>query len=155
MILWVAYISIRMITLKQKKDNDNREKNKITLPLRLQAYERMCLFLERVRPKSLLVRIGQTEENAAALRAALVRQIREELQHNFSQQVYISQEGWKRIHSATEELLTRINHSAEEVKDNDKSQFLVKKILEKESQSPYDSIEDCLTFLSKEAKTLM
>ena len=71
-----------------------------SLPLRLQAYERMVLFLERISPSKLLVRVNPTSSDENAYESLLVATIEQEFEHNLSQQIYISEECWNIIVAA-------------------------------------------------------
>src|SRR5687767_8976984 len=66
------------------------ESQKTTLPLRLQAYERVVLYLERIAPNSIIMRTYKTGMSARLLQADLVKAIREEYEHNMAQQIYLS-----------------------------------------------------------------
>jgi len=84
---------------------------KATLPLRLQAYERMTLLLERISPNNILVRLSSANQNAADYHRLLQQEIRAEFEHNFSQQLYISPEAWVQVKQAKENVLTMINRA--------------------------------------------
>jgi len=71
-----------------------------SLPLRLQAYERMVLFLERISPSKLLVRVNPTGSDENAYESLIVATIEQEFEHNLSQQIYISEECWNIIVAA-------------------------------------------------------
>ena len=71
-----------------------------SLPLRFQAYERMVLFLERISPSKLLVRVNPTGSDENAYESLLVATIEQEFEHNLSQQIYISEECWNIIVAA-------------------------------------------------------
>jgi hypothetical protein len=71
-----------------------------SLPIRLQAYERMSLFLERISPTKLLIRISPTSSNKESYEALLVASIEQEFEHNLSQQIYLSDECWSIICAA-------------------------------------------------------
>jgi len=71
-----------------------------SLPIRLQAYERMALFLERISPTKLLVRISPTSSNKESYESLLVASIEQEFEHNLSQQIYLSDECWSIICAA-------------------------------------------------------
>ena len=77
-----------------------REYSKDLVPIRLQAYERMVLFLERIDPSRLLLRVAPAEDRKEAYEALLIRHIEEEYDHNISQQIYISEECWSVIRTA-------------------------------------------------------
>ncbi len=71
-----------------------------TMPLRLQAYERMVLFLERITPSKLLIRVKPTSDNENDYESFLVSNIEQEFEHNLSQQIYMSDECWNIIVAA-------------------------------------------------------
>ncbi len=71
-----------------------------TLPLRLQAYERMTLFMERINPSQLMVRVTPISDDKNEYQNYVVAQIEQEFEHNLSQQIYISEECWSIILAA-------------------------------------------------------
>ncbi len=120
-------------------ENENKKKQlefiklsgNITIPIRLQAYERLVLFLERVSPSSLLVRVFNSNYSASQYQMLLIKTIREEFEHNLSQQVYVSSQAWELVKNAKEEMLKLINTSMGELNDNATASDLSKKIFEK------------------------
>ena len=70
------------------------------MPLRLQAYERMALFLERITPNKLLVRVIPKSSNKEDYESLLIATIEQEYEHNLSQQIYMSDECWNIITAA-------------------------------------------------------
>lgn len=70
------------------------------MPLRLQAYERMSLFLERIAPSKLLIRIAPTSSNKEGYETLLIQSIEQEFEHNLSQQIYVSDKCWSIISTA-------------------------------------------------------
>jgi hypothetical protein len=85
---------------------------KTMLPVRLQAYERLILLLERISPANLILRVNQPGMSATQLQSALTQALREEFDHNLSQQVYVSTRAWEDVKSAREELISMINSAA-------------------------------------------
>ena len=73
---------------------------KETFPIRLQAYERMVLFLERISPSKLLTRIHPNSSNKEDYESLLIATIEQEFEHNLSQQIYVSDECWNVIRGA-------------------------------------------------------
>jgi hypothetical protein len=71
-----------------------------SMPLRLQAYERMALFLERITPAKLLIRVSPTSSNREDYESLLIQNIEQEFEHNLSQQIYLSDECWNIICAA-------------------------------------------------------
>lgn len=87
------------------------ESSKATLPLRLQAYERIVLFLERISPNNILVRLSSAGQNAPDFHRLLQQEIRAEYEHNLSQQLYISTDAWAAVKEAKENVLTMVNRA--------------------------------------------
>ena len=89
-----------------KNENNRRnfilrqENQKLALPIRLQAFERLTLFLERINPAKLLVRIAPLSEDKLDYSNLLVQHIEQEFEHNLTQQIYVSKEAWTIILSA-------------------------------------------------------
>ena len=80
-------------------------------PLRLQAYERFVLFLERSNPPALSMRMNHPDLTAIQLQALMVKTIREEFDYNLSQQLYISEGLWDKIRNAKEESISVVNQA--------------------------------------------
>lgn len=83
-----------------------------TLPLRLQAYERLVLFIERINPVSMLVRVHVAGTTVRELQQFLVNEIRTEHQHNITQQLYVSAQAWAVITRIKEDSIVMINSAA-------------------------------------------
>src|SRR5262245_51508551 len=71
--------------MAEMKKDDRRH----TLPLRLQAYERLALFLERISPGYLVLRVHKSHMTAGMLHEQLTATVREEFEHNVTQQIYV------------------------------------------------------------------
>jgi hypothetical protein len=91
------------------------EEQKILIPLRLQACERFILYLERIHPNNLLLRVSQPGLSVRELQALLIRTIREEFDYNLSQQLYISQGTWELVRNAKEETISLVNRAADKL----------------------------------------
>ena len=96
----------------QMRVDEHREAVKLVTPIRLQAYERMALYLERISPESLVLRCYQPGMDTKLLQGVMTKTIRDEWEHNLSQQVYISSEAWQRIRQAKDEMMGVINSAA-------------------------------------------
>lgn len=102
---------------RRKMEMSYRTSNsKLVTPLKLQAYERMILFLERIALSNLIMRIYNGKMNAIELQNALLAAIRSEYDHNVSQQLYIPTKTWNLIKSTREENVKVINSCAEQLK---------------------------------------
>ncbi|MBR1644695.1 MAG: hypothetical protein IJ684_04955 [Bacteroidales bacterium] len=116
---WIFYLVTRRYfdneqkrQLLQVRYNERAEAAKRVTPLRLQAYERMALFLERISPNSLVLRCYRPGMDVKSLQSAMTKSIRDEWEHNLAQQVYVSSELWNRIREAKEEMVNLVNASA-------------------------------------------
>jgi hypothetical protein len=98
-----------------RNDQDKRrqelimQNSRTILPIRLQAYERIVLFLERTSLESLLVRTNTPGMSAGQLHSALLNAIRSEFEHNLSQQIYMSQQAWEVVKNARSNTIKIIN----------------------------------------------
>lgn len=89
----------------------HKEAQKNALPLRLQAYERLTLFLERISPAKLLIRIAPQSSNKSDYEDYLVSQIEVEYEHNLAQQIYISGESWDIVTTAKNATIQMIRNT--------------------------------------------
>ncbi len=105
--------------LLQMKIDERRETLKVVTPIRLQAYERMALFLERISPDSLVLRCYQPGMDLKLLQGVMTKNIRDEWEHNLSQQVYLAPATWARIREAKDEMVNLVNSSAVTLTDTD------------------------------------
>ena len=115
-----------------------RETNKDALPLRLQAFERMVLFLERNNPTKLLIRITPLSQNKNDYENLVIAQIEQEFEHNLTQQIYMSDECWTIImtaKNATIQMIRKANMS-ERVDSADKlREVIFSDLMEKQTPS--------------------
>ncbi|MDR1667117.1 MAG: hypothetical protein LBS03_05425 [Bacteroidales bacterium] len=101
----------------------------IILPLRLQAYERLILFLERISPESILLRANYPDKSGEQLHQELLQTIRSEFEHNLSQQLYVSIDAWNSVKNAKNYTVSLINAAAKEMGDNVSAIELSRKII--------------------------
>jgi hypothetical protein len=107
-----------------------KESIAITTPLRLQAYERFILFLERIVVDKLILRVNRPGMDAKFLKAALLKTVEEEFSHNLTQQLYISAANCETIKQAKEETIKIINVAGAKLPANAKGADLAKNIFE-------------------------
>ena len=107
-----------------------KENNNVTTPLRLQAYERLILFLERISMDKLVLRVSKPGMSANLLKADLLKTIQQEFEHNLTQQLYISNSSWENITQAKDEYLKIVRIAASQVKSNANAVDLGQKIFE-------------------------
>jgi hypothetical protein len=85
-----------------------RENQRLGLPIRLQAYERIVLFLERINPINLMMRVEPSSLDAQNYATLLIHTIQTEYEHNIAQQIYFTHESWEIILKAKNSIITQI-----------------------------------------------
>lgn len=115
-----------------------KDNQKIALPLRLQAYERMALFMERINPSQLIVRINPVSTDKNDYSNYVIAHIEQEFEHNIAQQIYVSDKCWAVILTAKNAIIQLIRTAAknEKVSNADELRtFIISELLEKNSPS--------------------
>ncbi len=142
--LIMAFIAYSFFELYTKNENEKRkyllqkDTKPDTLALRLQAYERMTLFLERINPSQLLVRISPISTNKNDYQNFIIAQIEQEFEHNITQQIYLSDECWSVIMTAKNATIQMILLATKNEKISDANQlreFILKELFDKPSPS--------------------
>jgi hypothetical protein len=90
------------------------ENAKHSIQMRMQAYERLILFVERMDVQQLIGRFYNSEASVQDLQLAFTQSIRAEYEYNMSQQLYISKEAWQTVTAAKEQEISMINQIATE-----------------------------------------
>lgn len=103
-------LQLKNIELRQKQSDK-------TLPLKLQAYERLALFCERIQLPNLIMRVRTEGMSATELRAAILISIQKEYEHNISQQIYVSENLWQIIQLAKNDTINVVNSVANSTKN--------------------------------------
>jgi hypothetical protein len=115
-----------------------KESRKEALPLRLQAYERMTLYMERINLTKLLIRVSPISSNKNDYENLLISQIEQEFEHNLTQQIYMSDECWSIITTAKNSTIQMIRKAtmSERTTNADKlREILLNDLMEKQSPS--------------------
>ena len=126
------------------------QNQKIALPIRLQAYERLTLFLERITPDSLIIRVNIPGMTSAQLHQDMLKTIRAEYEHNLSQQIYISQKAWELAKNARLGIIKLINTSADKIKPSEPAIKLSSLILERTMEVEKQPTQVAISFLKEE-----
>ncbi|GGZ40696.1 hypothetical protein GCM10007049_37480 [Echinicola pacifica] len=149
------YLVIISFIRKEREDRliDFKTQNtKVVIPLKLQAGERLCLLLERISPNNLVRRLNDPTYTAGELHGLLLQEVRNEFNHNFSQQLYFSDETWESIRNAVEEVISLINSAMQDVSVDDKSVVLAKKVFQLSLGRKNDGISFALTKVKDEIR---
>jgi hypothetical protein len=135
---------------KQKYDLI-RGNNKLITPIRLQAYERIILFLERIKPDSMALRIQKPSFTAVQIQILMLETVRKEFNHNLSQQVYLTQETWAAIVNSKEQVIRLINLTGTTMEKDGKSNDFVRTLIEMYNDLEIKPIENTIRVVKKEA----
>ena len=148
MVFLAAYFVLRGM---MRNDQDKRrqelilQNSRTVTPIRLQAYERVVLFLERISLESLLVRTNSPGMSAAQLHSALLNSIRSEFEHNLSQQIYMTQQAWEVVKNAKSNTIKLLNTEFEKTSEKttgiEFSRILLEKVMELEKEPTRTAIE--------------
>ncbi len=128
-----------------------KDTQKNTLPIRLQAYERMALFLERISIPKLVVRVSPKSSDKGDYENLLIRTIENEFEHNLSQQIYISDECWNIIKAAKSATIQMIRKAG--LSETDSADKLREDILT-ETMDKTSPSATALSFVKKEIGNL-
>lgn len=125
---------------------------RITTPVKLQAYERMTILLERISPEALIMRVSNPALTAKQFQAELLNNIRSEFEHNVAQQIYISNQAWELVKNAKTSVIQLINSTAAKVNPDNQSIILSRMILEELMQQEKSPVSIALDFIKAEIR---
>jgi len=138
---------------QKKKELDARfEQKRISLPIRLQAYERLAMFLARINPESIVIRLNQPDMTARTLQSHLLQTIRVEFEHNLSQQVYISNQAWDMVKNAKEDIIRIINTAGATMNETSTAIDLSTAIFEEALKEKEGLLQKALVYLKNEGR---
>lgn len=143
----------RDLQLKVVEDRNTRHRE--SLPLKLQAFERLILFLERISPNSLLVRVHRGGMSASQLQSELVSTIRAEFEHNLSQQIYVSEQAWEEVKDGKEEMIRIINNAFGHAGSNATGIQMSSQIFEQVLKMENVPTQKAVDFIKSEARKLL
>ncbi len=127
----------------------------VVLPLQLQAYERIVLFVERIAPQNLISRVNQPGFSVLDMQIAMVSSIKSEYDHNVSQQIYVTAQAWEAVKTVKEQTISIINQMALKLPPDAPSIELNKQILELFMRQPESPSDIAIEIINAEARKLM
>jgi hypothetical protein len=152
-VIFLVYYLLRFEKLRAVTKLKNKNTSAI-LNIRLQAFERILLFLERISPQQLVVRNNNPSLTVAEFQVNLISNIREEYEHNLVQQLYVSEESWENTERARSWVMKLINDAAAEFDEHDGSAELAMLIVEKEMKAEKNYIGIAIKSLKQEIQQL-
>jgi hypothetical protein len=158
MVFFMAWMILRNLI---RNDQDRRrqelilQNTKTITPIKLHAYERLTLFLERISLESLLVRVSTTDMSAAQLHSALLKTIRSEFEHNLSQQIYMSAQAWEVVRNARSNMIRIINTEFEKLPSGSIGMAFSKQLLERVMEMEVEPTRAAIDFLKSEIARIL
>lgn len=157
LVLYLAYLLVRSFLQKQLDEIafSVRQKNQeIVVPIRLQAYERIVLLLERITPANLISRLSTSDYSAKEFQHILIHEIRNEFNHNLSQQVYMSDSAWTYVITAVEQTISVVNSSANALEKKATGFDLSRAILENTAGEEMDTPKQAIKYIKEEIQDI-
>jgi hypothetical protein len=157
-VFLTAWILLKnMISNDQDKRRQEliMQNSRTVLPIRLQAYERIVLFLERISLESLLVRTNTPGMSAAELHSVLLNTIRNEFEHNLSQQIYMSQQAWEVVKNARSNSIKIINTEFEQTPQTATGLEFSKHLLDRMMELEKEPTKTAIEYIKNEIARLM
>jgi hypothetical protein len=157
----IVFFTVLVMLRAWSRNEDLRRKSEFNmhlsdeiLPVRLQAYERSILLLERISPESMIMRVSRNDYTARQLHQELLSNITSEFEHNIAQQTYLSTEAWDKMKAVKNQVINMVNETAKEVKPDASGPTLGKLILERLTELNNPPSQVAIDYLKKEVKTL-
>jgi len=152
-VFGVSYYIMKLFIENESRKrmlNIKMENAKLITPLRLQAYERIILLLERITPSNLIMRLYKKGISSIEFQSVLIQNIRDEYEHNLSQQIYVSEQSWELVKNAKEEVVKIINTAATLVEDGATSTELSQTIIQKTLEVNDMPTHKAISYIKKE-----
>ncbi len=132
-----------------------RNAQNVTQPIRLRAYERLALMLERTTPEFLLLNMQLQNMTAGQLQIELLHKIREEFDHNISQQIYVNDDTWMAIISARETMLGFVNTCTSHVGNDAPAMTLAQVMLTAYNSNGETNNQKAMNLLKQEVREII
>jgi hypothetical protein len=158
LVMLTAWMVMRnMIKNDQEKRRQESilQNSRTVTPIRLQAYERIVLFLERISLESLIVRVSNADMTAGQLHSAMLSAIRSEFEHNLSQQIYMSTQAWEVVRNARSNMIKIINSEVEKMPANSTGMALSKQLLERIMELEKEPTRAAIDYLKGEISRMI
>lgn len=153
-VMLVTVVIMMKIFFKQEENKfrfeQYKQNNNIVLPIRLRAYERLAIFLQRTTPESMLTRLDFSGLTVVQLQQMLHKVVRDEFEHNVSQQIYVSPQTWNLVVEARESIIKLINITASQLAPDISAMTLAQTLIATYAASNNPPTETALEFITHE-----
>lgn len=158
LIVFIATYYVLRTCLKSNTENKRIEivlqNQKLITPIRLQAYERIILFLERISPNSVILRLQTPNMTVQQLHRDMLIIIRTEYEHNLSQQLYLSAQAWEQVKNAKEHTIKLINSCSQSLSQDDDAIKLSQAIFDNLIKLDKSPSQEAIDYIKEEVKVL-
>lgn len=157
LVIFAVYLMLQnFLQIETEKNHKllSIENRKISLPLQLQAYERLALLMERIAPVALVLRISRSGMTVMQLQKEMVSAIHSEFEHNLSQQIYVSTDCWTLIKSTVEETIRQVHSTAGQLAPESDAATFSALFMQNVLAQNRNQTEQTLTLLRSEASRL-
>lgn len=157
-VFFTAYFMLRQLLKNQyltQRLEFKKDQLHVTLPLRLQAYERLTLFCERSNLENVILRVRSDKMSATELHYSILIAMQKEYEHNVAQQVYVSPQLWEIIVLAKNTTLGVVTKVANEMPDGSDGLALSSALFKSLSELPTKPFDQALLAIKREASELM
>jgi len=155
LVVIIAWVLLRSLLNSEERRRNTEltiSAQKTILPIRLQAYERIIILLERISPDALIMRVSQVNKTSQDYRIELLSVIKSEYEHNLSQQVYMSREAWEMVKNARANIIGIINNASQQIKPEASAITLSNKIIEMVMELTTAPNAGAINFIKQEAQ---
>ena len=152
-----TFILLRLLKMKEAENHRSPavelklQAMKIIMPLKVQAYERFLLYLERVQLPQLVKRVYAPGIEKGVFHLQLLQNVREEFEHNLAQQLYVANTTWNAVQNAKEELVNQINSTFEQLNDEEDVAILAQALV----ALPNPMVEQAIAILKRDFERLL
>lgn len=150
-----TYFIVKNNLKKYLAKPENKDNSTSTLPLKLQAHERLIIFIDRINPTNLLVRLHHQGIEVAALQNLVINEIKAEFQHNITQQLYVDTQTWRVINKLKDDTIAMINNVVKNLPANAPGVELSKKILHHMSEINENPYQLTMELIKKDVQKLI
>lgn len=159
LIVW-ATVYFMAKNYMQQQWNEQMQRQRLSLrkesiPMKIQALERLSLFCERIQPSQVVSRVRNHEMDAKTLGRAMLIAVQKEYEHNVTQQIYVSDPLWEIIYIAKNEVLNLITECMDEVSGDASGGELASRVIQKESSWQLNPARQALQAIRKEASVIL
>lgn len=157
MVFGVAYYFLNKVNQDQVITHSaelRKERQKHILPMKVEAYQRLILFLERIHPNSIVMRLHNPAKNATLMQHELLEHIRSEFEHNIAQQMFVSPQAWDMVKRAKDDVTQLVHISGKQMDVSSTATDLSAKIFELTAQVDPFPTDITTRFLKEEFQSL-